>query len=190
MLVNSFSNASRLARARESGLNVFDLGDMRGTESLQRIIKQLATLLAVPERGEQLWRSWSRRLAAVAADIPRAKRRRAAYAGIYGGQIYGGAQGSSYFDVLTAAGLTDVATAAGYQGFPNYSREQLLTLDPPWLITQRGREGEFCNQPGLSRLHACQKQQVVGIDPGLLGDPGLQMLDAAEAIHDAVYAKP
>lgn len=189
VLVNAFSNRQRIARLRESGVTVFDLGAMTGVVSLKRAIEQLSQLLGVPERGAALWQRFSTRLAAVAADIPAHERQKGTYVSVFGGKTFGGSTGSSYNDVLTAAGVENVAVEAGYEGFPSYSREQLLTLDPDWIITQRGREQQLCQLEGLQALKACQQKRVVGVADGLISDPGLQMLDAAEAVRRAVYGE-
>jgi iron complex transport system substrate-binding protein len=125
----------------------------------------------------------------VAADLPRAERKRALYLAIYAGKLYGGTRGTSYHDVLTAAGLMDIA-AERYSGWPQYDPEQLLQLDPPLIVTETGMGSQLCNDVWLRRLSVCtgSRSQLVEISNSLIGDPGLRMLDAAEALHDRVYA--
>ena len=132
-------------------------------------------------------REFERRLGAVAADIPESARRRAMYIGIHGDRLYGGAARTSFSDVLQAAGLIDVAAESGYVGWPAYTSEQVLTLNPPWIVTNKGHEDAFCRHAGFHALDACQNAQVRGVDTDLLSDPGLSILKAAEAARDAVY---
>jgi ABC-type Fe3+-hydroxamate transport system substrate-binding protein len=103
--------------------------------------------------------------------------------------MYGGTRGSSYYDVLTYAGLIDVA-AKDFQGWPSYSPELLLTLDPEIIVTHTGMRSLLCDRVELGRLRACRPQgDVIEVDGALMSDAGLGMLDAAEVIHHAAYSE-
>ena len=187
VFINNFLDRRQVERLKEAGLNVFDLGPMRGLETLLPNIAQLASVLGVPERGQELADELVQKLAAISADIPDGDRRRGLYVGIHGDRLYGGTAGTSFHDVLVAAGLVDVAAEAGFDGWPAFTNEQLLSLDPPWIITNPGTERSLCRHPGFQSLAACQAGQVRSIETHLLTDPGLGMLHAAEAVHAAVY---
>lgn len=187
VIASEFANQRRAARLREQGLVVFDLGPMQGRETLERNIREIATLLGRPDEGEVLVARFGRRLDAVAADVPAAERRRGLYVALQGRTLYGGTAGTSYETILGAGGVIDVAAAAGFRDWPAYSLEELLTLDPPWIVTIAGREAALCQHPGLAQLVACRSDRVVGVPDALLADTGLGMLEAAEAVHAAVY---
>lgn len=187
VFLNGFVDIRTVQRMKEAGLRVFNLGEMRGLDTLIPNIKQVAAVMGVPERGETLVAEFERRLAAVASDIPEDERVRALYAGIHGDRLYGGTAGTSFHDVLVAAGLVDVAAEAGFRDWPAYTNEQILTLDPPWIITNDKSEEAFCRHPGFHALSACRNDRVRGIPTDLLTDPGLGMLRAAESVHAAVY---
>ena len=187
VFVNGFADVRHLQRLEEAGVTVFNLGEMRGLDTLRVNIEQIATTLGVPDRGEALARDFERRLAAVGAGVPPGARQRALYVGLHGDRLYGGTAETSFHDVMTAAGLIDMAAEAGYTGWPAYTSEELLALDPPWIITSDRTERAFCRHPGFMALSACKERQVRGIATDLLTDPGLGMLRAAEAVHDAVY---
>jgi hypothetical protein len=126
----------------------------------------------------------------VAADIAPSARKRAVYVSAYGGQLFGGTVPSSYHDVLTAAGLLDIA-AARFRDYPHYDPEQLLDLDPELIVTQPASVALICRVSGLGRLRACQDDGagIIGLDDAVLGDPGLGMLEAAEALRDHAYGR-
>ncbi|HEX3765171.1 MAG TPA: ABC transporter substrate-binding protein [Kofleriaceae bacterium] len=188
VVLNSYGATGKVTRLREHGIAVFDLGEMRGAAVLVRDIHVVATLLGHPERGQRLAASWQRRFAAVAAALGSRPRRRAVYVATYGGKLFGGTRDSSYGDVLTAAGLIDAAAAAGYRGWPQYAIEQLLGLDPELIVTKPGMPGELCRIPGLDRLRPCRLPGgFAEVEAAVLDDPGLPMLDAAEAIAAAAY---
>src|SRR5690606_20566056 len=132
-------------------------------------------------RGEQLIERLTLQ-ASVIADGVRV-RRGAVYVVVYGGRIYGGTRGTSYHDVIRLAGLSDLAAGA-HEGFPQYTTEELLRMDPEIIVTRVGMAEAICRQPGLEGLRACPAG-VVEIDEAVLEDPGLGMIDAALLLRAA-----
>lgn len=187
VFINNFVDRRQVERLKEADLNVFDMGEMRGLETLLPNIRQLAAVLGVPERGKELADELERELAEVSAGTPEAEKQRGLYVGIHGDRLYGGTSGTSFHDVLVAAGLVDVAAEAGLRGWPAFTNEQLLSLDPPWIITNPGTEQTLCRHPGFRALSACRTGQVRGIATHLLTDPGMGIARAARAVHAAVY---
>ena len=187
VFINNFIDRRQVERLKDAGLNVFDMGEMRGLETLLPNIQQLAAVLDVPERGKELADDLMARLDAVSGDIAADDRRRGLYIGIHGDRLYGGTAGTSFHDVLVAGGLVDMAAEAGFHGWPAFTNEQLLSLDPPWIITNPGTERSLCRHPGFQSLSACRAGQIRSIDTDLLTDPGLGIVKAAEAVHAAVY---
>lgn len=188
IITNHLGAPAELARARDAGIQVFNLGEMRGLVTLLPNMEAVATLLGDRSRGARLARDFVRQLEGVAADIPKAERKRGVYVSAHGGQLFGGSTRSSYHDVLLGAGLIDAA-AEKYSDFPHYDPEQLLEMDPDIIVTQLPSVSLFCRISGLSNLRACQNggQGIVGMDDALLGDPGLGMLDAAMELRALVY---
>ncbi|WP_437877299.1 ABC transporter substrate-binding protein [Sorangium sp. So ce513] len=190
VILNGYGDPRRIARLREAGLTVYDLGPMRGLATLVSNAHEVAALVGHPERGRRLAAALVQGMAAVAADIQPPQRRRGMYLSGYGGRLFGGTAGTSYNDVLTSAGLIDAAAAA-HRDWPEYTAEQVLTLDPDVLVTNTGMRKILCAQAGLERLRACSAPGgVVELDDALLGDPGPAMLEAAQTVRSAVYGAP
>jgi iron complex transport system substrate-binding protein len=187
LILNHFGAPAELARVRDLGIEVFNLGEMRGIATLVPNIESVAILLGDRERGVRLAISLQRRMRGVAADVPRDRRKSALYVSAYGGLLFGGAARTSYHDVLVAAGLLDLA-ADSFSDWPHYDPEQLLGLDPEVIVTTDASVAQLCRTSGLDHLRACSSEHgVVGLPEGLIGNPGLGMLDAAEEIRDRVY---
>ncbi len=187
LLVNNFADRKRVERLRDAGVVVFELGEMRGLGTLLEQIGKVATLLGEPERGRTLAHDFLAQMRGVAADVLEARRKRGLYLGVHGTQLYGGATGTSYHDVLTHAGVIDVA-ATQYRDWPAFTSEQILALDPEVIITSSGHRELLCHNAALSQLRACAPGgQVVEVDSRLLVDPGLAMLDATIAVREAIY---
>ncbi len=189
VFINNFVDRRHTERLKDAGLNVFDLGAMRGLQTLPDNIRQVATVVGAPERGNRLAERLLTELAAVSADIPETQRRRGLYVGIHGDRLYGGTKGTSFHDVLVAGGVIDVAAEGGFSGWPAFTNEQLLSLDPPWVITNPDTEEALCRHPGLQSLQACKRGQVRSVEPDLLTNPGLGMVEAARAVRAAIYGQ-
>jgi iron complex transport system substrate-binding protein len=186
VLVNGIGDPRPVARLREAGLVVFDLGEMRGLSTLVPGIHALAQILNHPERGDSFALSLVEALNSVAADVPRSDRLRAMHLSVYGDSLFGGALETSYHDVLVSAGLLEAASA--FRGWPQYTAEQVLTMDPDVIVTNLGMGESLCARPGLAMLRACKsRNRIVEVDGELLGDPGPSMVEAARLVREAVY---
>jgi len=187
VLLHAHGRPDKVARLREAGVAVFDLGEMKGISTLLPNIRTVARLLGHPDRGEQLARSFQRRMHSIASHIPQAERPQALYLSVQPSAFFGGTIGSSYHDVLIAAGLRDVAGTL-YTGWPKYSTEHLLELDPEIVVTHLGMGADLCRRSGLEQLRACTRAgRIVEVDPFLIGDPSLYMLEAASTIFERVF---
>jgi iron complex transport system substrate-binding protein len=178
----------RIDRLRSSAITVVDLGDEAGLASLESEALVIGTLLGVPTRARELVSTLSSRMAAVHARLQEARpHRRALVLMAYGTQLYGGTSGTSYHDVLDAAGLVDAA-AARYQGWPQYRIEEVITLDPDLIVTATGMRAVLERVPGLLAMSAFRTPGgIVELDDSLLSDAGPGMLEAAEALFRLAY---
>jgi iron complex transport system substrate-binding protein len=189
VLVNGLGEMTWIEQLRRAGVTVFDLGPMWGVDTFVRNVLSVGWLVGRPEAARQLEARFRRRLDAIAQHVPESARRGGLYLGVHGNQLYGGTRGSSFHDVLTYAGLRDVAAGA-YQGWPSYDPEALLRLDPEVIVTGTGMRAPLCQREELGRLRACGSAgDVIELDPQLLQDAGLGMLDAAEQLHAAAYPR-
>ncbi len=188
LLVHNIGSEAQLARVRDAGVVVFNLGEMRGLATLLPNIQAVSALLDVPERGERLAQKFMRRMTRVAAGLPEHERKRAIYLSAFNNNLYGGTRGTSYHDVLTQAGLIDAA-ARDHHDWPAYDPEILLALDPERVVTPAGMAASICRIHGLERLRACADEHrgVVEMPEGLMENPGLSMLEAVEVLFERVY---
>jgi iron complex transport system substrate-binding protein len=187
VVTNSVGDLQTLSRLRNLGVRVFELGEMHGLGSLIPSIHAVAALVGRSARGAALARDFVAELEAVAKDLSQSDRREALYLGVHGDKLYGATRGTSLHDVLGYAGLVDAA-AARFRGWPRYTTEQLLLLDPEVIVTQTGMRQMLCRGAGLSALRACGPRGcVVELDEALAMNPGLPMLQAAVQLREAVY---
>lgn len=191
VLINSLTGggSERVERLRELGLTVVDLGPMQGLATLLPNIRLIGQVLDVGPRAEALAESLSRRLQQVAAHIPPDARRSALYLGYMGGHFSGGTRGSSYHDLLHFAGLRDAAATLGLSPWPQYSIEQLLTIDPELIVTEHGHAAALRAVPALAGLRALRDPAgLIELQPHT-ETAALGLLPACEQLCDQVYGQ-
>jgi iron complex transport system substrate-binding protein len=187
VLTNSFGTPGRASKLRSAGIEVFDLGELRGVSSLVKTATTLADLLGQPERGKEFSRTFVQRMNNVAAGLAGRPRKTALFLSTIGNQVQGGTVGTALHDILTAGGLVDIA-ATGYRDWPAFSAEQLLALEPDLIVTKQGMSVAVCAFPGADHLPACHEpDRIIELPAELLDEPGPGMLEAAEAIYRRVY---
>lgn len=181
LLVSDLVDPGYVARLRERGVQVFDLGPMHGLPTLLHAIRAVGWLIGAPERAERYARTLVTRLSAVA---PSEAGPRTLYLARYGDKLFAAGAHTSYHDVIGFAGLTDAAS--DLEGWPELSAERVLAIDPDILLTRTGMAASLCRYPGLALLRPCQAGgRVIELDGALLDDPGPTVLDAAEALRHA-----
>lgn len=189
VLVSTFGGESeRVQRLRDAGIAVFDLGPAGGMRELCSNLRRIGTLIGAAERGERLAAQLELRMAAVAARLPAWQvRRRALVLTPVVDQVYGGTVGSSFHDIVRAAGLIDAAEGRFAEPWPRVGAEMALAIDPDLIVTRAGAAADLARVPGFERLRALRSGNVVELPFELFDSPGLSMLDAAELLHARAY---
>lgn len=188
-IVSRFANEAYMERLREAGVQVFDLGEMLGVQTTRASIRALGALLRVEQRAARLEREFVRKLEALEAALALQAPVPGIYLSIYTEHLSGGTLGTSYADVLHYGGVRDLAAEHGYRGFPQYSAEQLLALDPPLIVTHAGRAAAMRAHPQLRALSACGPNgRIIELPENELDDPGLGLAEAAALLREALAA--
>jgi iron complex transport system substrate-binding protein len=191
LLVNNLVDPGYVGHLREHGIRVFDLGHMRGLDTLIPNIQAIGFLIGEPERARLYARHFRERLERVAAARAGKPRPPAMYISIYGDRMYGGAGRTSYHEVLVHAGLRDVAAEGGLQGWPELTNERILALDPEVIVTQKNMGAVICRHAGLGGIKPCRgKGKIVELPWQFLEDPGPSILDTTELLYDALWREP
>ena len=188
VVVTLYADEAYLARLRENGVQVFDLGDMRGVRTTRASIRALGALLEVRGRAAALERSYDRELAALDAMVPDDELVPGIYLSVYGDTFFGATANTSYADTLHLGGVFDLAAERGFKDWPQYTAEQLLELNPPLIVTLEGMGSVIRSHALLSTLKACGPDgRIVEIDGAFNGDAGLGIVEAAHQVLSRVH---
>jgi ABC-type Fe3+-hydroxamate transport system substrate-binding protein len=167
------------------------MGEMRGVDNFAEDARRIGQLVGAGPAGEALGQRLAQRMRMVAADVPPHARPRGLYLGVIGNGLYGGANRTSYHDVLEAGGVRDAAEHL--DSWPELTPEQVLEIDPDVVVVHENTARLFCQRDGLRTLRACRGEasaRVVELPSGLLNDPGLGMLPCAERLRAIVHGVP
>lgn len=188
VLASLHGSEQQVARLREAGISVFNLGEMRGVTGFLSSVRTLSQLLQIPSEGEHYATIFLRRLQRIAAHLPQQARKSVAYVAVFGSKLYGSGRNTNYADVFHYAGVIDRGSEH-YENFPEYSAEQVLQLDPDLIVAREGTKEALCSYPGLSGLRACRDplHAILELPEAVISSAGTEMLIAAETIHDFVY---
>ena len=181
---------SLVNRLREAGMRVFHIGGMTGIDAFNQYCRQLSVLCKIDVAGLAVVADFNQRLDRITRHADPQKQKQVLYVSVFNGQIYGGTKGSSYHDLIHKAGLKDAATGADWEWsspWPQLSIEQVLQLNPDYLLIPSGMRAALLGVPGLSALPAITADHIIEIDGVYLHDAGILMYEAAKQLHDAVY---
>lgn len=187
VVVSKFADEAFMSRLREREVVVFDLGDMLGVKTAVTAIRSLAAALDVPSRGAELVHAFRRELLALQTQLEGVQPAPGIFVTMVGDSIFGGTRGSSFSDLLHYGGVRDLAAEAGYTGWPRLSPEQVLALDPPWVVTSAPKAALLCQHGALQKLRACERGRVVELSPNLHSDPGLGLVKAAQELQQKLH---
>ena len=188
VVASKFADEAFMQRLRDEGVPVFDLGDLRGVGTTVLNIRTLGQLVQQPDRAAQVESDYLLRLAALDAAVPDEAAAPGLYVSIYGDSLYGGTAGSSYADLLHYGGVRDLAAEHGHTEWPTYSPEQLLSMNPPLLVTHPGMGALLCGHTTLQHLAACTAGgRVVEVPGAYHSDPGLGLVQGAAAVLSGVH---
>ena len=184
VVTSEFADESFMARIREQGIPVFDLGNMRGIASTLEDIEVLGQLLNQPERALDLQESYRRELAGLLSALPEGPQPPGVYVTVLADSFFGGTQGTSYADVMHYGGIHDLAAEKGHQDWPRYTPEQLLMMNPKLILTQEGMGEILCGHSALSNLAACHTGgRILELHGRYHADPGLGIVQAAQQVQ-------
>lgn len=187
VFANGVGDGRAMARLKAEGVPVLNLGPLGGLDSFLDDVTEIGEAVGARPEAKRLAEGFAQSMRAVAADVPENERPRGLVLIPYDGVLFGGAEGSSYHDVLVHGGLRDVATEAGFSGWPRLPPERVIALDPRWVLTQT--PNTVCEGLLGESLSACP-ERVLALPPEVLGDPGLGMLEAAARVRRQVHGLP
>lgn len=108
---------------------------------------------------------------------------------IYSEPLMTAGQGTFIDDMITIAGGENIGATAG-SGFPNFSTEVLVKVDPAVYIADSGsmsEPGDISERPGFAELTAVKQGRVYVIDDNLIARPGPRLADGLRRLLEYIH---
>jgi len=169
---------------RAAGTRVVAIQGAPGAEGVAAKITATAAVLVAQLRADLA-------RAAAAATAATATKRVLFILSLQGGAVLAGGLGSSVEGIILLAGA--VNATAGFAGYKPMTDEAVLAADPQAILVM-DREGERSITPAMIRAHPALDQtqaalqgRIIGMDGLFLLGFGPRTLQAALALHGALY---
>ncbi len=108
---------------------------------------------------------------------------------IYSEPLMTAGKGTFIDDMITIAGGENIGAAAG-PGFPNFSTEVLVKVDPDVYIADSGsmsEPGDISKRPGFGELSCVREGRVYVIDDNLIARPGPRLADGLRRLLEYIH---
>jgi len=178
--------SSRLAgRLRGVGLSVAEF-DANTLAQAEQVMRQVAALLGMPERGKERWQALQAGLDAAAAQVPAAARGQRVYFEISSTPFAAG-EASFIGQVLSRLGARHAVPAA-LGPFPKLNPEYLVKADPDLIIVSAQDAAGLAQRPGWSAMKAVAGREhgrvcaLTSAEMDLLARPGPRLAQGAQVL--------
>jgi iron complex transport system substrate-binding protein len=163
---------------------VFDPATM---EDIGRVIREVAKLAGVVEKGEEL-----------AGEIDAGRKAMAAQVGAVAGEkaqvfvlldtekVFTVGDGEYMSEMIAEAGGVNAASGQG-EGWLELSEEKLFELDPDIIIATFPMREQILTRPGWQALQAVREGRVYDVDGDLVSRPGPRVVLGLDELHRVFY---
>jgi iron complex transport system substrate-binding protein len=192
VFVASYSRADLTELLRASGVPVFRFANFDKIDDIKTNVKIIGRITGEDAKADALVADMDRRLAAIAKRIPAGPRPKVMSFATDG---YTAGTNTLFDDELRAAGGINASAEHGIDGFVRISAEQVLKWDPDFIVTgaKPGREDvsrqNLLSNPAVAASRAARAGHIIVINTREFLTAGHHVVDAAEALADALHGK-
>lgn len=192
VLVHDWQDMQTTSRLREAGVPVVVLTDPRTWDEARAQIRQVARLLGAEDRAEAVLRRYEDVLSRIEHPEPAPTALCVTHGGA-GGWVAGA--GTTNHEMLRLAGVRNLAAEVGRTGHGSLTFEELLHLDPEWLVVPASRESGLStrevllSEPALATLRAVRDHRIVEIDGWLYTTTSHHLVDGAAQLAERLLAR-
>jgi ABC-type Fe3+-hydroxamate transport system substrate-binding protein len=188
VIVASFS-APEYRAAIEDKVRVLVLDDFTGFDGYLANLARIGEATGASEAAAAVRDRFVARRSKLEAARPPVDQRPSVIAWDYG---YVPGAHTSFDDAATTAGFVNLAAREGLDGHTRLDAEQLVAWGPEWIVVGCGEQpcaearAKLAAQPGLGKLDAVARGQVITIPAPYLATVGEDMLELAAQMQAAL----
>ncbi len=174
----------------DAGVKVFVIKSAASFEDVYGDIEQIATVMGVEDKGEQLNEDIKAKIADVQAKVKDVEKQKNVYLEISPKpDIYTTAAGTFQQEILNAANVNNVF--GDQVGWVKVSEEEVIAKNPEVVLTTvnhvEDSAAEIIARNGWNTITAIQNKAVFYVDADISSRPGPRIGEAVELVAKAVY---
>jgi iron complex transport system substrate-binding protein len=191
VFVATFSRSEIVAVLAQSGAPVYRFGAFDRLDDVKANIRRLGEAVGADAEAARLTATMDQRLAAVAARRARASGPAPRILS-WGPSGFTAGAGTTFDDIVRAAGAVNIVAAEGIKGFPRISAEQVLAWQPDFIVVgiNRGEreavERALKENPAIAATRAMRAGRLIFLENHSLLAISHYVVDAVEALAAAL----
>ena len=194
VFVASFSQAELVSLVEQGGAPVYRFANFERLDDIRANIRRLGEVVGAEAEAARIVATMDERLAAVVARRSRRTGQRPPRVLSWSPSGFTAGAGTTFDDIVQAAGAVNVVAAEGLKGFPRLSAEQVLAWQPDAIVVGVNpgeRESvlrTLKENPAIAATRAMRSGSVVVIENRALLAVSHYVVDAVEALAAALDA--
>lgn len=179
-----------LALLEDADIPVFVIESATSFEEVYGDIKQIASVLAVEDKGEQLIEEIQTQIEDVQKKLAAVEDKKEVYFEISPSpEIYTTGKSTFQQEILTHAQVDNVF--GDLEGWPNISEEEVIVQDPEVILTTvsyvEDAVGDIKARASWSEIEAIKDGDVYFVDSDITSRPGPRIGEAVQLVAETVY---
>ena len=192
VVTGAWQSQDTISWLEQSGVKVLELPKIDALDDIRASIEALGSALFAEERARALLQEIERRTEALQASSgPRRSLTALAYTN-FGSGGWAAGKGTTADLMIRLTGLVNAAGGERREGHGSINIEELLELDPDFLVISRPSDAYGATlaflraEPALAHLSSLKNGRVIELPSALFSSSSHHLLTAAEALASAV----
>lgn len=170
----------------EAKIPLFVVKDAQTLQSAEKTIEQIGQLTGTTDKAKAVVQRMGKQKASLQTKAAKQKKQPTVWIEI-SNDLYTAGDNTFMNEMLDLAGGKNIVTKKGY---PKYNEEQVIKADPDVIITTYpNAKQEIAKRKAWKNIRAVKDGRIYSLDADELSRPGPRLIDGAEEIYQAIYAK-
>lgn len=170
----------------EAKIPLFVVKDAQTLQSAEKTIEQIGQLTGTTDKAKSVVQRMEKQKASLQTKAAKQKKQPTVWIEI-SNDLYTAGDNTFMNEMLDLAGGKNIVTKKGY---PKYNEEQVIKADPDVIITTYpNAKQEIAKRKAWKNIRAVKDGRIYSLDADELSRPGPRLIDGAEEIYQAIYAK-
>lgn len=170
----------------EAKIPLFVVKDAQTLQSAEKTIEQIGQLTGTTDKAKAVVQRMEKQKASLQTKAAKQKKQPTVWIEI-SNDLYTAGDNTFMNEMLDLAGGKNIVTKKGY---PKYNEEQVIKADPDVIITTYpNAKHEIAKRKAWKNIRAVKDGRIYSLDADELSRPGPRLIDGAEEIYQAIYAK-